>query len=559
MARRQSARPANSAETKPIPSQIDLSTIRASEGECATHPPELPYPKLPFPVYLHKLPAMNEQYTPISQLSEHVGQTVTLAGWAYKTRSSGKVAFIVLRDGTGLCQCVLEKNDETEPFFDDARKLGQESAVCIKGSVRADERAVGGCELQVSHVKIVGAAQDYPITPKAHGIEFLMARRHLWFRSQRQWQILRIRATIIDQIRRFYNDNGFVLIDTPIFAPAAGEGAQTLFKVDYFGEPVYLAQTGQLYVEAACMAHGKVYCFGPTFRAEKSKTRRHLTEFWMVEPEIAFADLNDVIDVAEDFVFSIVQRVLKDHREDLVELGRDLGELEQIKNPFVRLTYSDATDLLHGDKARELLERDLEEKSGQIKELESRIAELEEIAKGGGKQWKKDKAAADAIEARELLSDLQEQVGNIPHHMKLAAEFAWGKDLGGSDETIISRLHDRPVFVTHYPRDVKAFYMRQDRDDPRLVENFDLLAPEGFGEIIGGSAREEDIDRLVSRIEEEKLPQDEYEWYLDLRRYGSVPHGGFGLGVERTVAWICGLKHIRETIPYPRMMGKFYP
>ncbi|MGB0716877.1 MAG: asparagine--tRNA ligase [Phycisphaerae bacterium] len=502
---------------------------------------------------------MNEKYTPISQLSEHVDQTVTLAGWAYKSRSSGKVAFIVVRDGSGLCQCVLEKNESTESFFGEAKKLGQESAICVTGVVKADDRAVGGCELQVTHVEIVDAAQDYPITPKPHGIEFLMARRHLWFRSQRQWQILRIRATIIDQIRKFYNDQGFVLIDTPIFAPAAGEGAQTLFQVDYFGEPVYLAQTGQLYVEAACMAHGKVYCFGPTFRAEKSKTRRHLTEFWMVEPEIAYADLDDVIGVAEDFVHSIVQRVLKDHREDLVELGRDLNELEQIQKPFVRLTYTEATELLHSDKARQLLERDLEEKTTQIGELETKIGELEEVAKGGGKQWQKDKAAAEVIESRELLSELQEQVKNIPHHMKLAAEFAWGKDLGGSDETIISRLHDRPVFVTHYPRDVKAFYMRQDRSDERIVENFDLLAPEGFGEIIGGSAREEDIDRLLKRIDEEKLPKDEYEWYIDLRRFGSVPHGGFGLGVERTVAWICGLKHIRETIPYPRMMGKFYP
>jgi asparaginyl-tRNA synthetase len=344
-----------------------------------------------------------------------------------------------------------------------------------------------------------------------------------------------------------------------IFAPAAGEGAQTLFQGDYFGEPVYLAQTGQLYVEAACMAHGKVYCFGPTFRAEKSKTRRHLTEFWMVEPEIAYACLDDVLEVAEDFVCSIVCRVLSDHHDELLELGRNVEELEAIKKPFYRLTYSEAVELLRGPRPRKLLENDLKAKRARVEQVSRRIEELDAQAKGGGKQWQKDKAAGEAIQAREERSELQEQLTNIPHHMELAANFDWGCDLGGSDETIISRLHDRPVFVTHYPKAVNAFYMREDRNDDRLVENFDLLAPQGFGEIIGGSAREEDYDRLLRRIRHESLPQEDYAWYLDLRRYGSVPHGGFGLGVERTVAWICGLKHIRETIPFPRMMGKFYP
>lgn len=502
---------------------------------------------------------MNANHTTINDLANHVGETVTLRGWVYKTRASGKVAFIVLRDGTGLCQCVLEKSEQTESFFDEVKKLSQESALAVTGTVLADERSVGGFELKISSADVVHASQDYPITPKPHGIEFLMERRHLWFRSQRQWLILKIRATIIDQIRRFYNERGYVLIDTPIFAPAAGEGAQTLFKVDYFGDEVYLAQTGQLYVEAACMAYGKVYCFGPTFRAEKSKTRRHLTEFWMVEPEIAFADLNEVIDVAEDFICSVVSRVLTDHSNDLTELGRDLADLEIVQKPFVRLSYSEAADLLRGPKAKAFLEEDLKGKQEQIEALSSKIEELEAIAKSNTKQWKKDKAAAEVIEARELRSELEEQVRNIPHHMKLAAEFRWGSDLGGSDETIISRLHERPVFVTHYPRDVKAFYMRQDRSDERLVENFDLLAPQGFGEIIGGSAREEEYDRLVRRMEEEHLDRADYEWYVDLRRFGSVPHGGFGLGVERTVAWLCGLKHIRETIPFPRMMGKFYP
>ncbi|MCO6438741.1 MAG: asparagine--tRNA ligase [Phycisphaerae bacterium] len=502
---------------------------------------------------------METKTTTISRLADHVGEEVTLGGWLYNIRSSGKIAFVILRDGTGLCQCVLEKSEDRPEVFDTARHLGQESAVRVRGAVARDERATGGYELKLSNLEVIHETREYPITPKPHGIEFLMKHRHLWFRSLRQWHIMRIRATIIDEIRGFFNRNGYVLIDTPIFAPAAGEGAQTLFKVDYFGEPVYLAQTGQLYLESACMAHGKVYCFGPTFRAEKSKTRRHLTEFWMVEPEIAYASLNDVIAVAEDFVCSLVERVLREHREGLIELGRNIEELEAIRKPFCRLTYSEAADLLRGPKAKELLEKDLAERTARLEALDVTIQELEAVAKSGEKQWKKDKAAAEAIEAREERAELQEQITNIPRHMELAANFEWGSDLGGSDETIISRLHDRPTFVTHYPRDCKAFYMRQDRKDGRIVENFDLLAPQGFGEIIGGSAREEDLDRLVTRMQEEHLPLEDYEWYLDLRRYGSVPHGGFGLGVERTVAWICGLKHIRETIPFPRMMGKFYP
>ncbi len=503
--------------------------------------------------------AATTSVTTIDRLPDHEGRRVTLQGWTYRTRSSGKIAFLILRDGTGLCQCVIEKKDETVDVFQTVRRLPQESSLEVTGTVRRDERATGGYELSLEEVRVIHASEGYPITPKPHGIDFLMKHRHLWFRSQRPWRILRIRATIVDAIRRYFNDRGFVLIDTPIFAPAAGEGAQTLFPVDYFGEQVYLAQTGQLYLEAACMSHRKVYCFGPTFRAEKSKTRRHLTEFWMVEPEIAFASLHDVIDLAEDFLCAVVEEVLRRHEDDLRQLGRNVEELRAVRKPFHRLTYGEAVDLLHGPQAKALLERDLTEKRERIAELDRRIAELEEVVRGGGKQWKKDLAAAEVIECREERAELEEQVRNIPHHMELAANFQWGRDLGGSDETILSRLHDRPVFITHYPKGVKAFYMREDRLDDRLVENFDLLAPQGFGEIIGGSAREEDYERLLRRIHEENLPQHEYEWYLDLRRYGSVPHGGFGLGVERTVAWICNLKHIRETIPYPRMMGRFYP
>ena len=497
---------------------------------------------------------------PIKTLHQHVGETVTLQGWLYNKRDSGKVAFLVIRDGTGMCQCVVNRSPDTEGFFEVARRLAQETALRVTGSVRADERQVGGHEIAVTGLEVVGSSENYPITPKPHGIDFLMKHRHLHFRSRRQWHILRVRHAVIDEIRGYFNRNGYTLIDTPIFAPAAGEGAQTLFEVDYFGEPVYLAQTGQLYVETACMSFGKVYCFGPTFRAEQSKTRRHLTEFWMVEPEVAFCDLDGILEVAEDFICSIAERVLREHRADLEFLGRDAKDLEAIKKPFHRITYTEAAEILRGDKARALLEDDLTTKNARVAELKKLIPEKESQASAQGvKQWKQDKLTAEVIEHREELEELETEVENIPHHMELAANFEWGKDLGGSDETIISRLHDRPVFVTHYPRDVKAFYMKKNADDARLCNNFDLLAPEGYGEIIGGSQREDDLDVLLERIEYQKLPKDDYAWYLDLRRYGSVPHSGFGLGVERTLSWLCGLKHIRESIPFPRMLGKVYP
>ena len=433
--------------------------------------------------------------TTIAELSKHVGQTVTLHGWLYNSRSSGKLQFLILRDGTGLCQCVMEKTDANAELFAEARRLGQESSLVVEGTVRAEPRSVGGHELAVTGLRIVQNAAGYPITPKAHGIDFLMKNRHLWFRSQRQWAILRIRHTIVDGIRRYFNDHGFVLIDTPIFAPAAGEGAQTLFAVDYFGEPVYLAQTGQLYVEAAMMAHRKVYCFGPTFRAEKSKTRRHLTEFWMVEPEIAYAELDDVIALAEDFVCDLVQRALRERRPELELLGRDLAKLEAIRKPFYRITYSEAADLLHSDRVRQMLVSDLEQARARVDELNKLIAEKEaERSAPGVKEWKADKLAQEILDARDELADAEEAVRNIPHHMELAANFAWGGDLGGSDETIIARMHDRPVFVTHYPRGCKAFYMKRNAADPRVVNNLDLLAPEGYGEIIGGSQREDDLD-----------------------------------------------------------------
>ncbi len=501
----------------------------------------------------------NGSYVTINALSEHVGKEVTIAGWLSQLRSSGKILFMVVRDGTGICQAVLEKTPDRSELFDRLEHLGQETSLTVTGSVRAEPRAPGGYEIAVKDAQVIHSATDFPITPKEHGIEFLLKLRHLWLRSSRQTAIMRIRDTVIFAIREFFHNNGFVLVDTPIFAPSAGEGAQTLFTVDYFGQPMYLAQTGQLYLESAAMALRKVYCFGPTFRAEKSKTRRHLTEFWMVEPEVAFVDLSDLLNLAEDFICFIVGKVLEKHRADLELLGRDVSKLEKIQKPFVRLTYTEAADILHGPRAEELLKNEQATLEKTIKDMENELVQAESDQTKAAKQWQKDKAAARVIQLRDQLGDLREQLKNIPQHLALAKEFTWGKDLGGSDETIISKLHDRPVFVTHYPRMAKAFYMRQDRSNDRVVENFDLLAPEGVGEIIGGSVREEQLDRLLKRMKEEELATEPYEWYLDLRRYGSVPHGGFGLGIERTLGWLCGLKHIREAIAFPRMMGKVYP
>ncbi len=492
----------------------------------------------------------------INELGQYVNQNVELCGWLYNSRAGGKVQFLIVRDGTGLCQCVYEKSEANAELFAEVKRLGQESSIIVRGTIRAEERSVGGYEMAVSEVQIVQKAEGYPITPKAHGTEFLLKNRHLHLRSQRQWALARLRHTIIEAVRNYFNNNGFTLVDTPIFAPAAGEGEQTLFNVDYFGEDVALSQTGQLYLESAALSLGKVYCFGPTFRAEKSKTRRHLTEFWMVEPEIAYTDLDSLLEIAEQFICSIVQAVLKDRQQELAVLGRDTADLEKIQGPFVRLSYSDAVDLLHSEKAKTYLEELLSQKQQQAIELENNIAQWNEDMATAKKQWQKDKLTNQITQGRDELSELKEQIENIPKHMELAAGFSWGKDLGGSDETIISSLHDRPVFVHRYPKDCKAFYMKPDSEDPRVVMNFDCLAPQGYGEIIGGSMREDCYDTLLARIHDEGYNQEDYNWYLELRKYGSVPHGGFGLGIERTVAWLAGIKHIRETIAFPRMMGK---
>ena len=431
---------------------------------------------------------MNHTY--LNHIGEHVGASVTIKGWLHHRRSSGKIHFLVIRDGTGFLQVVMGKKDVDEATFAKADHLGQESAIIVTGTVRADERAAGGYELIASALEVVNEAHDYPITPKEHGVDFLMARRHLWIRAERQTAILRVRHEIINAVRDFFNDQGFILADTPIFTPAACEGTTTLFPVEYFEhEKAYLTQSGQLYNEANAMALGKVYAFGPTFRAEKSKTRRHLTEFWMVEPEMAYADLNDVITLAEGLITSVVARVLDRRQKELKTLERNLSKLEAIKAPFPRLHYDEAAKILRDQ--------------------------------------------------------------GLP--------FQVGGDLGGTDETVLSEQFDRPVCVTHYPAAIKAFYMKPDPNEMDKALCVDVLAPEGYGEIIGGGQRLDDLDLLLQRIKDHDLPQEAFEWYLDLRRYGSVPHGGFGMGIERCVSWICGLEHVRETIPYPRMLYRIYP
>ncbi|HPF15682.1 MAG: asparagine--tRNA ligase [Planctomycetes bacterium] len=429
--------------------------------------------------------------TTIERLADHIGETVTLRGWVHNRTSKGKLHFVMLRDGTGYVQCVLVKGGVGEELFEQVSRAGQESSLELTGHVEADERAPGGFEIKVSDGRVYQLVEEYPITPKEHGPDFLLSRRHLWLRSKRQWAILRIRDAVITSIRHFFDERGFVCIDSPMFTPSACEGTSTLFEVDYFGEDkAYLTQSGQLYAEASAMAFGKVFCFGPTFRAEKSKTRRHLTEFWMLEPEVAFATLEDIMQLAEDLIVRIVGDVLQRRRRELEALERDLSLLERIQGGFARITYDEASKIL------------------------------------------------------------------LEHP---GSEFVAGDDFGAPDESILSGLHDQPVLITHYPKDIKSFYMKEDPANPSRVLCMDMIAPEGVGEIIGGSQREEDLDTLLASIAKHKLPKEDFEWYLDLRRFGSVPHSGFGLGLERVVGWIAGIEHVREAAPFPRLMSRIRP
>lgn len=491
----------------------------------------------------------------IAGLRRFTDAEAAISGWLAGRRSGGKIIFLLVRDGTGICQCVVEAGNSVA--FGCAETLSLESSVRVTGMVRADERAPGGAEIAVSDLHVIrAAAGDYPIARKAHGIDFLMTHRHLWLRSGTQTAILKIRHTLIRACRRFLDELGFTLVDTPILTPGAGEDAQSLFPVDYFGRKVFLAQTGQLYLESACMALRRVYCFGPTFRAEKSKTRRHLAEFWMIEPEVAFAQLDDVIELAEDMICAVVSEVLKLHEQDLVCLGRDTASLKKVRKPFVRISYSDAVDLLRSEELRGKMEREMEQDRVQLEERIGALKQLEARLAGTGNSREHDRISDNILRLRESVVELEKDLSSRPEHILSARHFKWGNDLGGSDETIISRYFETPVFVTHYPREAKAFYMKISPDNQKLVCNMDLLAPEGYGEIIGGSQREEDAGLLLERIRESGLDPANYSWYLDLRKYGSVPHGGFGLGIERMLSWICGLKHVRESIPFPRFAGR---
>lgn len=499
-----------------------------------------------------------KKLTYINELSKFDGLTVTLNGWIYNKRSSKALIFLILRDGTGLLQCIVSKDDVSEDIWNIAESLTQESSVSITGLVQEDERSQSGYELHLSGLVVHQLAQDYPITPKEHGIDFLMENRHLWLRSQKQWAVMRIRNEIIYAIHKFFQEKGFIQMDAPIFTGNAVEGTSTLFETNYFDQKAYLTQSGQLYGEAMALAHGKIYTFGPTFRAEKSKTRRHLTEFWMIEPEMAFYDLDMNMDLAEDLISYIVERVLTRRRVELKILGRDTTRLENVKVPFPRITYTEAIDILKSDKTRELLESMEKERLSEEILLNKELTEIEK-EHGSAKKGRKFQIESRMREIRGRLEEITEDLRNIPVWKKSALEKVWGDDLGGSDETILTMQFDTPVMVYGYPSEIKAFYMKHDPQDDKIALGVDMLAPEGYGEIIGGGQREESLEVLLSRIKEHDLPEEAFSWYLDLRKFGTVPHAGFGLGLERTVAWLCGLKHVRETIPFPRTLGRLYP
>jgi asparaginyl-tRNA synthetase len=502
----------------------------------------------------------------IKDLSNFEGQEVTLKGWAANKRESKGLVFIILRDGTGLCQCVVDANNVSEDIFNEAKRTTLETSLTITGKIVKDEKQIGGYELQATAVSLIQVAVDYPIAKKEHGVEFLMDNRHLWLRSQRQWAIMRIRNTIIFAIHKFFQGEGFLQMDAPLFTGNAVEGTSTLFETDFYGDPAYLSQSGQLYGEAMAMAHNKIYTFGPTFRAEKSKTRRHLSEFWMIEPEMAFHDIFDNMDLIERFLRAVVIDVLNTNKAELELIGRDIAILENIIKPFPRLTYDEAVKIIKGEvdvngvNAITSLEQDLASVKERIAAVNAEITEREEKIKTPGmKKGEIGFNQAKIDKLKQELADLEEQERNIPGWLNSARNFEYGNDFGGSDETVLTRLFDVPIMVYNWPHEVKAFYLKRDPENSRFARGVDTLAPEGYGEIVGGGERETDLSLLIDKINEHKLPMEAFEWYLDLRRYGSVPHAGFGLGLERLVTWICKLPHVRESIPFPRMYGRLKP
>jgi asparaginyl-tRNA synthetase len=494
----------------------------------------------------------------IADLSQHEGEEVTLKGWMYNKRESKGLHFLILRDGSGLAQCVVAEAEVSAESWQASEAATQESSLVLTGMVRKDERQIGGVEVNITSVTLLQQADNYPITPKEHGIEFLMDHRHLWLRSQRTWAIMRLRNNIIMSIHNYFQEQGFVQMDAPIFTGNACEGTTNLFETDYFEEKAYLTQSGQLYGEAMAMAMGKIYTFGPTFRAEKSKTRRHLTEFWMIEPEMAFYDLEMDMDLAEGLLRRVALDALANCAPELAILGRDTSKLEKVTQKFPRIHYSDAVDMLHSKETADMLDRELAEAIEQEKALKEELAENKKNY-GQAKKWEKKKFDAREIEINSLLEDIEEKQRNLPKWKESALNFKWGEDLGGSDETVLTKHFDTPILVHRYPAAVKAFYMKRDPEDDRLALGVDVLAPEGYGEIIGGGERATDLQFLLDQIKLHELPVEAFDWYLDLRKFGSVPHSGFGLGLERTICWIGGLKHVREAIPFPRTMNRLTP
>ncbi|MGB0984032.1 MAG: asparagine--tRNA ligase [Saprospiraceae bacterium] len=501
----------------------------------------------------------------IQDFSKHDGQEVTVKGWVANKRDSKTNIFIVFRDGTGFAQCVVNLDDVGEEQFEQAKRLTQESAVIFNGTIKKDDRQIGGYEVAVSSLEVVSTSEGFPITPKEHGDRFLADRRHLWLRSRRQWAIMRVRNAIIMSIHEFFQTNGFVQMDSPLFTGSACEGTTDLFATDFFGEPAYLAQSGQLYGEAMAMAMGKIYTFGPTFRAEKSRTPRHLAEFWMIEPEMAYYTNEMNMDLIENFTRHVVTTVVEKCKLELETLGRDVSSLESVKSAFPRVSYEDSIKILRGEvevngkNAITLQEEDLQAAKDAIVAANAKIAENEKVIKGGVKKGKRNYLQSQIDNLKSDIKVAEEKVRNIPKWIESAKNFPDGEDFGGSDETVLTRVFDAPVLVYNWPTNIKAFYMKEVEGDPTHVKGVDLLAPEGYGEIVGGSERETDIDILLRKIDEHELDEKDFSWYLDLRRYGSVPHSGFGLGLERMVRWICKLDHIRETIPFPRRFGRLFP
>lgn len=501
----------------------------------------------------------------VRQFAQWEGKEVTVKGWVANIRDSKTNIFIVFRDGSGFAQCVVSLDTVGETQFELAKSLTQESSLRLSGTVVKDEKQIGGYEMHVNDLEVYQIATEYPITPKDHGVKFLSDNRHLWLRSQRQWAIMRIRNEIIMSIHTYFQDHGFIQMDSPIFTGNAVEGTTDLFETDFFGQPAFLAQSGQLYGEAMAMAQGKIYTFGPTFRAEKSDTPRHLSEFWMIEPEMAFYNNEMNMDLIEDFIRYIVTRVIDSCKLELQALDRDVSKLENVKQAFARVPYEEAIKILRGDvevdgkNAIRLQEADLEKAKSELETKSAEIADREKSIASGISKGERKYNETKILQLRKDIADLEEQIRNIPKWIESAKNFSDGNDFGNSDETVLTRVFDAPVMVYNWPTKIKAFYMKEVEGDPHHVKGVDLLAPDGYGEIIGGSERETDLDILVRKVQEHNLPMEAFEWYLDLRRFGSVPHSGFGLGLERMVRWISGIHHLRETIPFPRRYGRLFP